>query len=86
MQMHRLRDRVVEALRARPGDSLCVGCISRTLGTTHKSAHEATLKLEAEPGFTRGYASCTDCGKTRIVTTRRAPAPVATLAADREGV
>lgn len=79
MQVHRLRDRVVEALRARPGTSLCVGCIAKTLGTTHKSAHEATLKLEAQPGFTRGYASCSDCGKTRIVTTRRAsPAPAAT--------
>lgn len=79
--IQRLRDRVVEALRTRPGDSLCVGCIAKALGTTHKSAHEATLKLEAQPGFTRGYASCTDCGKTRIVTTRRAPtlAPAAPI-------
>jgi hypothetical protein len=83
--MHRLRDRVVEALQARPGESLCVGCIAKTLGTTHKSAHEATLKLEARPGFTRAYASCSICGKTRIVTTRRAPAPTP-AATDPDGV
>jgi hypothetical protein len=69
----RLRDRVVDALQARPGQALCVGCVAKALGATHKSAHEATLKLEARPGFTRGYGECAVCHKTRIVT-RRAPA------------
>ena len=72
--MDRLRDRVVDVLEKRPGDSLCVGCIAKSLGATHKSAHEATLKLEAQPGFTRGYGRCAICGKTRIVTQRRATA------------
>ena len=69
--MNRLRDRVVEALVSRPGQSMCVGCIAKTLETSHKSAHEATLKLEARPGFSRAYGRCALCGKTRIVTTRR---------------
>ena len=69
--MNRLRDRVVDTLEKRPDHSLCVGCIARLLDTPHKSAHEATLKLEARPGFTRGYGRCAVCGKTRIVTQRR---------------
>jgi hypothetical protein len=71
----RLRDRVITVLQTRPGESLCVGCIAKALGATHKSAHEATLKLEARPGFSRGYGHCALCGKTRIVTQQRGSAP-----------
>ena len=75
----------MDELRTRPGDPICVGCIAKVLGTTHKSAHEATLKLEARPGFSRGYGRCSMCGKTRIVTTRHAPATMP-AAAESDGV
>ena len=80
--MDRLRDRVVGLMQTRPGESLCVGCIAKALGATHKSAHEATLKLEARPGFTRGYGPCVLCGKTRIVTQQRASPTSAAGGAD----
>jgi hypothetical protein len=75
--MTRLRDRVVALLLSRVGDDLCVGCIASTLAVPHKSAHEAMLKLEARPGFTRRYGRCSACQKTRIVTARTNGAPTA---------
>jgi hypothetical protein len=70
-----LRPKIVSLL-SRPGERLCVGCIARMLEARPKQAHEATLKLEAQSGFQRGYAICAKCGKTRIVTNVRAPASV----------
>ena len=62
-----LRERVVALLASQPDRELCVSCIARALGVMHKSAHEATLKLEASAAFNRRYAICAVCGKTRIV-------------------
>lgn len=62
-----VRQEVVALLASQPGRELCVSCIARAIGVTHKSAHEATLKLEAAPAFNRRYAACAVCGKTRIV-------------------
>lgn len=72
MPQMKLRDRVVELLSSQPGRDLCVGCIARALDVSHKSAHEATLKLEAVPAFRRAYGRCAACGKTRIVVEARA--------------
>ena len=49
-----------------------MACIARTLEAKRKQVHEAMLKLEANPRFRRGYDRCSMCGKTRIVTSRRA--------------
>ena len=84
--MNRLRDRVVEELASRPGQSMCVGCIAKMLDASHKSAHEATLKLEARPGFSRAYGRCALCGKTRIVTTRRSAATIPATADGSDGM
>lgn len=70
-----LKDRVIALLVSRPGDGLCGSCLARMLGVPHKSAHEAALKLEARPGFNRGYGQCSVCDKYRIVTVRRSEPP-----------
>ena len=62
-----LREKVVALLASQPGREVCVSCIARALGAAHKSAHEATLKLEASAEFQRRYAICAVCGKTRLV-------------------
>jgi hypothetical protein len=62
-----LRERVVALLESRPDREICVSCIARALGALHKSAHEATLKLEASAAFQRRYGVCSVCGKTRLV-------------------
>ena len=62
-----LRERVVVLLASQPNRELCVSCIARALGTLARSAHEATLKLEASAAFQRRYGVCAVCGKTRIV-------------------
>ena len=62
-----LRDRLVALLTAHAGRAVCVRCAATQLGVAHKAAHEAALKLEARAGFRRGYASCSECGKLRIV-------------------
>ncbi|MBI1735578.1 MAG: hypothetical protein HYR51_10420 [Candidatus Rokubacteria bacterium] len=62
-----LRERVITLLASQPRREVCVSCIARALGVAHKSAHEATLKLEASAAFHRRYAVCAVCGKTRIV-------------------
>ena len=71
MHTLKLKERVVEFLSSQPGRDMCVGCISRALDVSHKSAHEATLKLEAVPAFRRAYGQCAACGKTRIVVKAR---------------
>lgn len=62
-----LREKVVALLVSQPDREVCVSCIARALDVPHKSAHEATLKLEASAEFQRRYATCAVCGKTRIV-------------------
>jgi hypothetical protein len=61
-----LRDRLVMLLTSRSGRAICVRCAAAQLGVAHKSAHEAALKVEALPGFRRGYARCAECRKLRI--------------------
>ena len=62
-----LRERILVLLASRPSRALCVSCIARALGTLPRSAHEATLRLEASAAFQRRYGVCAVCGKTRIV-------------------
>ena len=62
-----VREKVLALLASQPDRELCVSCLARALGVMHKSAHEATLKLEASAAFQRRYAACAVCGKTRIV-------------------
>lgn len=62
-----LRERVVALLASQPDREMCVSCIARALGALHKSAHEATLKLEAAAAFQRRFGVCAVCGKTRLV-------------------
>ena len=62
-----LRDRLVTLLTTHAGQAVCVRCAATRLGVAHKAAHEAALKVEARAGFRRAYASCSRCGKLRIV-------------------
>jgi hypothetical protein len=68
-----LRDRVIELLASQPDRQMCVSCIAGALGSLPKSAHEATLKLEASTAFQRRFGVCSVCGKTRLVVRKLAP-------------
>ncbi|MBI2204694.1 MAG: hypothetical protein HYU41_12665 [Candidatus Rokubacteria bacterium] len=56
-----------ELLHAQSADRFCTACLSGLLDTSEASARMAMVTLEAEPGTTRGYGTCSRCGKDRIV-------------------
>lgn len=62
-----IRQRMRDLLRAQPAHRFCTGCLSGLLDTSEASARMAMVTLEAEPGATRGYGTCSRCGKDRIV-------------------
>ncbi len=62
-----IRQRVLEALRARPLEQYCTTCLSRLLGTPETTVQLVTMKLESTPGLRRAYGSCSSCGNDRIV-------------------
>ncbi|MBI2204697.1 MAG: hypothetical protein HYU41_12680 [Candidatus Rokubacteria bacterium] len=62
-----IRHRVLDVLRAHPAERFCTTCLSHMLDSPETSVQQVTMKLEAMPGLTRAYGSCSTCRKDRIV-------------------